>query len=132
MNGRVLDFSIAADQVAGVSWYVSTVVSAVDAMGLKRARLTGFYWLNEGVDDLDHGMIRNVANHIHAVQPPQPPQPPANAAAAHSSEGASTGKRMSKGEGEGESGSTSGGQRRLFLMWIPSFRASFKVDYGCV
>ena len=124
MNGRVLDFSIAADQVAGVSWYVSTVVSAVDAMGLKRARLTGFYWLNEGVDDLDHGMIRNVANHIHAVQPPQPP---ANAAAAHSSEGASTGKRMSKGEGEGESGSTSGGQRRLFLMWIPSFRASFKV-----
>ena len=89
VGGRDLNFSKASDQIAGVSWYVSRVVASVAALKLKRAKMTGFYWLNEGVDRLDHPMIRAAAAAVHKARP-----------------------------------------ERLFLMWIPSYRASFKVDFG--
>ena len=89
VDGRWLNFSVPDDQVIGVTWYVHQVVSSVDALNLKRSKLIGFYWLNEGVDRLDHPMVRAVAAQIHSAQ-----------------------------------------EERLFLMWVPSYRASFEVDFG--
>jgi hypothetical protein len=89
VDGRILNFSITNDQIKGVGWYVNQVVSSVAALNLQRSKLIGFYWLNEGVDRLDHPMIRAVAAQIHRVR-----------------------------------------DERLFLMWVPSYRASFKVDFG--
>eukprot|EP01043_Picozoa_sp_COSAG02_P040930 COSAG02_NODE_3351_length_6887_cov_19.626547_5_plen_253_part_00 len=90
VDGRNLNFSITNDQVKGVSWYVDQVVSSVAALNKRRSKLIGFYWLNEGVDRLDHPMIRAVAAQIHCARHDE----------------------------------------RLFLMWVPSYRASFKVDFG--
>jgi hypothetical protein len=41
---RVLNFSKAADQVAGVNWYVDHVVATMAGLKLKRSKLIGFYW----------------------------------------------------------------------------------------
>ena len=94
---RAVNFSTAADQVAGVSWYVDFIVEVrtrgsppvergahttcptttalthsahggvqtIASLRLKRSKLIGFYWLNEGVDRLDHPMVKAVAAHIH-------------------------------------------------------------------
>jgi hypothetical protein len=81
-------------------------VQTIDGLNLKRSKLIGFYWLNEGVDELDHPMIKAVAAHIHIVKP-------------------ESNIRIIKDDQKLQRS-----EPPLILMWIPSFRASFKVDFG--
>lgn len=60
-----LDFSTRAGRLAGVDAYVREVQRRFAEARYRNLRLTGLYWLNEGISQADVGFISEVATLLH-------------------------------------------------------------------
>jgi hypothetical protein len=47
LNGRALDFNVAADRIAACDWHIKTALAKWDSAQFKHLELAGFYWVAE-------------------------------------------------------------------------------------
>ncbi|MGI6074439.1 MAG: DUF4855 domain-containing protein [Fermentimonas sp.] len=65
LNGKPLDFSIDADRLEALKWYVDEVIRRFDEHKYRHIELAGFYWLKES-DDLSERLISPTSKYINS------------------------------------------------------------------
>ena len=64
VDGRELDFAVAADRIAAVVWWVDKVEAAAAALGMKHASIVGYYWFLEDLVDVDVEVLQAVSAYL--------------------------------------------------------------------
>lgn len=66
LNGRKMDFTLTADRLEAVKWYVAQIEKRWKAKNYKYLRLSGFYWVHEQIDKQygDDVLIKEVQAHL--------------------------------------------------------------------
>lgn len=66
-SGRSLNFTIEADRLAAVEWWLQTAYTRFQSKKYTRARLSGFYWFYEEITPDDETMVPKVNQKIHSI-----------------------------------------------------------------
>jgi hypothetical protein len=67
VNGRPLNMSERADQIAAATWFVDFAREGIHALKMTHAVHKGFYWFNEDIQKEDYSLVQAVARHIHGA-----------------------------------------------------------------
>jgi hypothetical protein len=68
-SDRSLNFSLPADRIAAVEWWVHEAFTRWDASAFKHVELTGFYWFFEEITPDDEVLVPTISRTIHALSP---------------------------------------------------------------
>ncbi|MBR1869881.1 MAG: DUF4855 domain-containing protein [Bacteroidales bacterium] len=66
IDGERMDFSVTADRVKAVKWYIDRIRERFLAKDYEYVELTGFYWVAEKATQT-RDMIRSVADYLHTM-----------------------------------------------------------------
>jgi hypothetical protein len=64
-EGQLFDFRVAKDRAAAVDGYTTEATKRIRSMRVSNIRLTGFYWVNEGVTAVDTAVVARVSASLH-------------------------------------------------------------------
>jgi hypothetical protein len=65
-HGAVADLSRPADRQRAVEWFVDEALRRWQSTPRKYLRLWGFYWMNEGIGEADHALVKQSCAYVHA------------------------------------------------------------------